>query len=131
MERFAARVGHALYIEKEEANLEAMLHKMARQLASMDEASLMALWDTYHSRVKQFEPTHSWEEACIVFGLIQAVRWKNQLFNNQWSEQKEAGLKNGQEQERQTEESAKMSESDAGSSADRGKVIQFHPRGSK
>ncbi|MDZ7758829.1 MAG: hypothetical protein U5L00_01040 [Desulfovermiculus sp.] len=102
-----------------------MLQKMAKQLASMDEASLMALWDTYHSRVKQFEPTHKWQEACIIFGLIQAVRWKNQLFNTLWAEQKQAG---GQPVERE-KEPRKEEESDLISGSDRGKVIRFQPRG--
>lgn len=105
--------------------MEAMLQKIAKQLASMDEASLMALWDTYHSRVKQFEPTHSWEEACIVFGLIQTVRWKNQLFNSLWSEQNN----NGEQTTGQHTEPAQEEDKDVLSGSERGKVIQFHPRG--
>jgi uncharacterized GH25 family protein len=113
---------------QEDINLEAMLQKMARQLASMDEASLMALWDTYHSRVKAFEPTRTWEEACIIFGLIQTVRWKNQLFNNLWSEQKQAG----EQTEQMTRQDMKQTENqdaDLISSSERGKIIHFHPRG--
>jgi uncharacterized GH25 family protein len=120
-----------LHTGKEEADLEAMLQKMAKQLASMDEASLMALWDTYHSRVKQFEPTHSWEEACIVFGLIQTVRWKNQLFNNLWSEQKEAGRTTDQGEQKHEEEPVKVQENDEAPNAERGKVIQFQPRSNR
>ncbi|MBS3779888.1 MAG: hypothetical protein KGY41_05805 [Desulfovermiculus sp.] len=105
--------------------MEAMLQKMARQLASMDEASLMALWDTYHSRVKQFEPTHSWQEACIVLGMIQSVRWKNQLFNTLWAEQKQAGDHPSEGEAQSSDEN----KSDLISSSDRGKIIQFLPRG--
>jgi len=110
---------------KEGIDLEAMLQKIAKQLASMDEASLMALWDTYHSRVKQFEPTHSWEEACIIFGLIQTVRWKNQLFNSFWSEHKQSGEQTPEQQTEPAQEENK----DVLSGSERGKVIQFHPRG--
>lgn len=61
--------------------MERMLQKMARQLNAYDEASLIALWDKYATAVERFEPTRRWEEAAIVFSLIQAVRLKNQLFN--------------------------------------------------
>ena len=61
--------------------MERMLQKMARQLNAYDEASLIALWDKYATIVERFEPTKRWEEAAIVFSLIQAVRLKNQLFN--------------------------------------------------
>ena len=61
--------------------MERMLQKMASQLNAYDEASLIALWDKYATIVERFEPTKRWEEAAIVFSLIQAVRLKNQLFN--------------------------------------------------
>ncbi|MDL2210177.1 hypothetical protein LJC26_05180 [Desulfovibrio sp. OttesenSCG-928-O18] len=61
--------------------MERMLQKMAGQLNAYDEASLIALWDKYATIVERFEPTKRWEEAAIVFSLIQAVRLKNQLFN--------------------------------------------------
>ena len=61
--------------------MERMLLKMARQLNEYDEASLTALWEKYATIVERFEPSKRWEEAAIVFSLIQAVRLKNQLFN--------------------------------------------------
>jgi hypothetical protein len=61
--------------------LENALVKLARQLVAFDEASLMDLWEKYGEQVRQFEPTRRWEEAVLIFGLIQAVRMKNQLFN--------------------------------------------------
>lgn len=61
-----------------------MLLKLARQLDSLDEASLSALWSKYATLTSKFEPTKRWEEACLVFSLIQAKRWKNQLFNYSW-----------------------------------------------
>ncbi len=67
--------------------MEQLLIKIARQLDAVDEASLMALWDIYAEKVQRFEPTKRWEEAALIFSLIQAKRWKNQLFNYQWSTQ--------------------------------------------
>ncbi len=67
--------------------MEQHLLKLARQLDALDEASLMALWDSYAEKVHRFEPTKRWEEAALVFSFIQAKRWKNQLFNHHWSQQ--------------------------------------------
>lgn len=67
--------------------METLLIKLARQLDGMDEASLMSLWDKYAATVNRFEPSRRWEEAALVFSLIQAKRWKNQLFNYHWSQQ--------------------------------------------
>ena len=61
--------------------MERMLQKMAQQLNAYDEASLTDLWEKYASIVERFEPTKRWEEATLIFSLIQAVRLKNQLFN--------------------------------------------------
>lgn len=65
--------------------MEKVLIRLARQLNAYDEASLMALWERYASKVQQFEPTKRWEESALVFGLIQTLRWKNQLFNYNWA----------------------------------------------
>lgn len=65
-----------------ESYLENALAKLAHQLVAFDEASLMDLWEKYAEEVRQFEPTHRWEEAAVIFGLIQSVRMKNQLFNH-------------------------------------------------
>lgn len=65
--------------------MEKMLQKLARQLDSLDEASLMSLWGKYATITSRFEPTAQWEEAALIFSLIQAKRWKNQLFNHIWS----------------------------------------------
>lgn len=66
--------------------MEKMLQKLARQLDSLDEASLMSLWSKYATLTSKFEPTAKWEEAALIFSLIQAKRWKNQLFNHIWSQ---------------------------------------------
>jgi hypothetical protein len=64
-----------------ESYLENALAKLAHQLVAFDEASLMDLWEKYAEIVRQFEPTRRWEEAAVIFGMIQSVRMKNQLFN--------------------------------------------------
>lgn len=73
--------------------MEKLLHKLARQLDTLDEASLMQLWSKYATATSRFEPTQRWEDACLVFALIQAKRWKNQLFNYSWSQQRMPPLK--------------------------------------
>lgn len=73
--------------------MEKLLHKLARQLDNLDEASLMALWSKYATLTSRFEPTRRWEDACLIFSLIQAKRWKNQLFNYCWSQQRMPPLK--------------------------------------
>lgn len=65
--------------------MEQLLLKMARQLDSLDQASLDALWDKYTKIVNNFEPSKRWEEAVLVLSFIQAKNWKNQLFNTQWA----------------------------------------------
>jgi hypothetical protein len=64
-----------------ESYMEKALQKLANQIVAYDEASLMDLWEKYAEEVRQFEPTRHWEEAALIFGVIQAVRMKNQLFN--------------------------------------------------
>ncbi|MCQ2444227.1 MAG: hypothetical protein MJ061_01865 [Mailhella sp.] len=66
--------------------MEKLLLKTARQLNALDEASLMALWDRYMERVRNFDGSREWEESAIVLSLIQAVRGKNQLFNARWKD---------------------------------------------
>lgn len=68
--------------------MEKLLLRLARQLDALDEASLMALWSKYATLTSRFEPTRRWEEGALVFSLIQAKRWKNQLFNYCWREQR-------------------------------------------
>ncbi len=62
------------------------LRKLAAQLNAYDEASLMNLWERYAQEVDMFEPTKRWEESALILSFIQAVRWKNQLFNHHWAQ---------------------------------------------
>lgn len=61
------------------------LQKLAKQLNQYDEPSLMALWEKYAQQVSNFEPSARWEEAVLVLSMIQAVHWKNQLFNTEYT----------------------------------------------
>jgi len=74
-----------------EERMEKVLQKIAKQINAFDEASLMALWDKYAEQVSHFEPTRRWEEAAIIFGVIQAMRLKNQLFNYSWAQSSRPG----------------------------------------
>lgn len=73
--------------------MEKLLQKLASQLDSLDEASLMGLWSKYATQTSRFEPTKRWEEACLIFSLIQAKRFKNQLFNYHWGQERLPPLK--------------------------------------
>ncbi len=61
--------------------LEASLEKIAEKILALDEASLVSLWSKYKARMDQFDSSREWEKAVIVFFIINAVRAKNQIFN--------------------------------------------------
>lgn len=121
--------------------MEKVLRKLAQQLNIYDEASLMALWDSLSEQVASFEPTKEWEEAVLMLSMVQAVRWKNQLFNLNWSESLRAGSrelkKKGQEENlwpgftlekgEDSAPSASPTGSAAAASQKRGKVLSFRP----
>ena len=76
--------------------MEKLLLRLAHQLDSVDEASLLDLWSKYATIASRFEPTKRWEEAVLVFSLIQAKHWKNQLFNYSLAQMSKPG-RQGQE----------------------------------
>ncbi len=80
--------------------MEKLLARLARQLDSLDEASLMILWSKYATVVSRFEPTQRWEEAALIFSLIQAKHWKNQRVNYNLAKMSRPadGLRLGQEE---------------------------------
>ena len=61
--------------------LEQTLLKIADGILNLDEASLVSLWDKYRQRMEQFDTTRDWERSIIVFFIINAMRAKNQIFN--------------------------------------------------
>ncbi|MDA8123973.1 MAG: hypothetical protein M0009_02125 [Deltaproteobacteria bacterium] len=71
--------------------LDSALDKLAETILGLDEASLTSLWDQYKNRMEHFEPTKEWEKAVIIFFIINAVRAKNHIFNEQIVRKREIG----------------------------------------
>jgi len=71
-----------------EMMFESSLDKLAQQILGLDEASLASLWGKYRQRMEQFEPTKEWEKAVVIFFIINAVRAKNHIFNEQMMKRK-------------------------------------------
>jgi len=71
--------------------LESALDKLAEKILSLDEASLTSLWEKYKDRMERFEPSREWEKAVIIFFIINAVRAKNHIFNEQLLRQPATG----------------------------------------
>ncbi len=69
--------------------LESALDRLAERILSLDEASLASILEKYKSRMEHFEPTKEWERAVIIFFIINAVRAKNHIFNEQLLRQRE------------------------------------------
>ena len=69
--------------------LEPALDRLAERILSLDEASLSSLLEKYKARMEHFEPTKEWERAVIIFFIINAVRAKNHIFNEQLLRQRE------------------------------------------
>lgn len=63
--------------------LDQTLEKMAEKILGFDEASLTSLWEKYKRKMEHFEVSKEWEKAVIVFFIINAVRAKNHIFNEQ------------------------------------------------
>jgi hypothetical protein len=63
--------------------LDQTLEKMAEKILGFDEASLTSLWEKYKRKMGHFEVSREWEKAVIVFFIINAVRAKNHIFNEQ------------------------------------------------
>lgn len=61
--------------------LEKSLNKIAENIRQLDEASLTSLWDNYKNKVKQIDNSPEWERSVIIFSIINAVRAKNAIFN--------------------------------------------------
>lgn len=61
--------------------LDKTLTQIAEHILGLDEASLTELLPYYKKIMDNFEPTKEWETAVIIFFLINSVRVKNTLFN--------------------------------------------------
>lgn len=63
--------------------IENSLDKIAENILYLDEASLGSLWDKYKTKMEHFSFTPEWEKSVIIFSIINAVRVKNAIFNEQ------------------------------------------------
>lgn len=63
--------------------MEDALNSIAEKILALDEASLAGLWQKYKEKMERFDTSKGWERAVIVFFIINAVRAKNQIFNEQ------------------------------------------------
>ncbi len=70
--------------------LEETIERIAETILNLDEASLAGLWGAYKARMDRFEASRAWERAVIACFLINGVRVKNQLFNDQILKQQAA-----------------------------------------
>ena len=61
--------------------LESALDKMADNILNLDEASLSNLWNKYKKKMERFDTTKEWEKSVIIFFIINSVRVKNHIFN--------------------------------------------------
>ncbi|MCE5283049.1 MAG: hypothetical protein LLG93_13195 [Deltaproteobacteria bacterium] len=71
--------------------IESSLDRLAERILSLDEASLTSLLGKYKERMEHFEPSKEWEKAVIIFFIINAVRAKNHIFNEQLIRNRETG----------------------------------------
>lgn len=62
--------------------IEDVLSKIARQVMALDEDTLSALLPKYKERMINFAPTQAWEEAVVIYFLINGLRLKNSQFND-------------------------------------------------
>jgi len=61
--------------------LDKTLEQLAERILDLDEASLTQMLPRYKKIMEQFEPSKEWEKSVIIFFLINSVRVKNSLFN--------------------------------------------------
>ncbi|MCL2029010.1 MAG: hypothetical protein FWG97_01100 [Deltaproteobacteria bacterium] len=66
--------------------IEDVLSKIARQIMALNEETLTALLPRYKERMLDFTPTSAWEEAVVIYFLINGLRIKNSQFNDKIKE---------------------------------------------
>lgn len=74
--------------------LENTLAKLAEKILGLDEASLASLWDKYKTRMDSFDRSKEWEKSVVIFFIINAVRAKNHIFNEQVMKQEQLEKEN-------------------------------------
>ena len=61
--------------------MEKLLDQIAAKILALDESSLTSLLSKYKEIMDTFEPTPRWEKAVLIYFIINSVRVKNALFN--------------------------------------------------
>jgi hypothetical protein len=61
--------------------IEKALLELADKILAFDEASLAQLQEKYLKMVSDFKPTKEWEQAIVVYFMINSIRVKNKIFN--------------------------------------------------
>ena len=74
--------------------LENTIDKLAEKILGLDEASLASLWDKYKTRMDSFDRSKEWEKSVVIFFIINAVRAKNHIFNEQVMKQEQLEKEN-------------------------------------
>jgi hypothetical protein len=62
--------------------VEDTLHQIAKTVMALDEETLISLVPKYRKRMDRFDPSPEWEEAVIIYFIINGYRIKNAQFNN-------------------------------------------------
>ena len=70
--------------------LEDSLNKIAENILYLDEASLMSLWEKYKTKMETFSFSTDWEKSVVIFSIINSIRVKNAIFNEQLLKKKTA-----------------------------------------
>jgi hypothetical protein len=63
-------------------SLEDLLDQVAEKILTLDETALTELLPQYKSKMEDFQPSKEWEKAVVIFFIINSVRVKNSLFND-------------------------------------------------
>ncbi|MEE9911147.1 MAG: hypothetical protein K4571_05430 [Deltaproteobacteria bacterium] len=70
--------------------LEDSLNKIAENILYLDEASLTSLWEKYKAKMEHFSFSPDWEKSVVIFSIINSIRVKNAIFNEQLLNKKTA-----------------------------------------
>jgi len=70
--------------------LEDSLNKIAENILCLDEASLTSLWEKYKTKMETFSFSPDWEKSVVIFSIINSIRVKNAIFNEQLLKKKTA-----------------------------------------
>lgn len=65
------------------STLEDSLNKIAENILYLDKASLASLWEKYKVKMENFSFSPEWEKSVVIFSIINAIRVKNAIFNEQ------------------------------------------------